>query len=124
MRRRFLLREDFQTTMTQFLEARTYSTPFVEQYVLPMMAAIWSAKPFDVQDFPARHFLRFFENHGLLNLMDRPQWRTVAGGSRQYIEPLVHPFRDRIRTSSPVRSIRRDSRGRHDRDRGRRGRPL
>lgn len=104
----FLRREDFETTMSQFLAARGYSSPFVEQYMLPMMAAIWSARPFDVQDFPARHFLRFFENHGLLNLADRPQWRTIAGGSKQYVEPLARPFRDRIRTSSPVASIRRE----------------
>lgn len=107
----FLRREDFQTTMSQFIAAQRYSTPFVEQYILPMMAAIWSAKPFDIQDFPARHFLRFFENHGLLNLKDRPRWRTVKGGSKSYVEPLTRPFRDRIRTSSPVDSIHRDRDG-------------
>lgn len=107
----FLRREDFQTTMSQFIGAQRYSTPFVEQYILPMMAAIWSAKPFDIQDFPARHFLRFFENHGLLNLRDRPQWRTVKGGSRSYVEPLTRPYHDRIRTASPVEAIRRDRDG-------------
>ncbi len=107
----FLRSEDFGTTISEFMESGRYSRAFAEKYILPMMAAIWSAKPFDVEDFPARHFFRFFENHGLLNLKDRPQWRTVQGGSKGYVEPLTRPFRDRIRTSSPVQSIRRDSDG-------------
>lgn len=107
----FLRREDFETTISEFIETQRYSTDFVEKYILPMMAAIWSAKPFDVEDFPARHFFRFFENHGLLNLKDRPRWRTVLGGSKSYVEPLTRPYRNRIRLSTPVRSIRRDADG-------------
>ena len=104
----FLKYKDYSTTMCEFLALQKYSNQFVERYIIPMMAAIWSAKPFDVEDFPARHFLRFFENHGLLNLTERPQWRSISGGSQSYVGKITEPFRDRIRLSSPIEAIRRE----------------
>jgi predicted NAD/FAD-binding protein len=76
-----------------------------------MTAAIWSAEPGGVFDFPALSLLRFFENHGLLSLRDRPRWRVVAGGSARYVEALVAPFRDRVHLRCPVRAVRRSRDG-------------
>jgi predicted NAD/FAD-binding protein len=87
------------------------SEEFISYYLAPMLSAIWSAAPAEVHDFPAAHFLRFFSNHGLLNLRHRPTWRVVSGGSRSYVEPLSAPYRDRIRLKTPVRSIDRSAQG-------------
>jgi predicted NAD/FAD-binding protein len=89
-------------TLGDVLRAGAYSREFVEHYLVPMGAAIWSAEPENIYRFPAQFFIRFFRNHGLLSINDRPQWRVVAGGSRSYVEALVRPFRDRIRLRSPV----------------------
>jgi uncharacterized protein len=72
-----------------------------------MGAAIWSTEAKLMQQFPARFFIRFFHNHGLLSVNDRPLWHVIKGGSRTYLEPLTRPYRDSIRTSTPVDSIRR-----------------
>jgi hypothetical protein len=93
------------------LERNRYGRLFRDDYILPMGAAIWSTDPARMLAFPARFFVRFFMNHGLLSLDDRPQWRVIRGGSRTYVELLVAPFRDRIRLRSPVRRIRRDGTG-------------
>jgi uncharacterized protein len=86
---------------------RPWSREFREHYLFPMCAAIWSSGLEDVGRFPARSFARFFEHHGMLTVDDRPQWRTVVGGSSAYVERITAPFRDRIRTSTPVKSVRR-----------------
>jgi len=93
----------------EYLRQRQYSREFMEHYIIPMGAAIWSAMPVEMEKFPVRHFVQFFKNHGLLQLKDRPQWKVIKGGSGRYMERLVNPFRDRIRLSSPVRSIRRNA---------------
>jgi predicted NAD/FAD-binding protein len=72
-----------------------------------MAAAIWSAEPRSILEFPVKFLVRFFANHGLLQIKDRPVWRVIKGGSRQYVEKLVAAHRDRIRLNSPVQSIRR-----------------
>jgi predicted NAD/FAD-binding protein len=72
-----------------------------------MGAAIWSTDPERMFDFPARFFVRFLHNHGMLSVNDRPVWRVIRGSSARYVERLVAPFRSRIRLSSPVESIRR-----------------
>jgi predicted NAD/FAD-binding protein len=79
----------------------------VDDYLLPMAGAIWSAQPAAIRDFPARHFGRFFRNHGLLGIADRPQWRTVTGGSREYVRSLVAPLGERLRLRTPVEWVRR-----------------
>jgi predicted NAD/FAD-binding protein len=76
-----------------------------------MVAAIWSAEPGAVLNMPAWFLVRFFKNHGLLQLDDRPQWHVIEGGSREYVKRLVHGHRDRIRLHSPVRSLRRKANG-------------
>jgi predicted NAD/FAD-binding protein len=93
--------------LREVLERGRYGRPFVEHYVVPMGAAIWSTDPQSMLEFPARFFVRFLHNHGMLSVNDRPTWRTVQGGSVRYVEKLVAPFRDRIRLNAPVESIRR-----------------
>lgn len=94
-------------TLGAFLAARGYSRGFLAHYLLPMGGAIWSAPAGRFDEFPAATFLRFFDNHGLLTIAGQPIWRTVVGGSREYVRALVRPFADRIRLATPVQQIRR-----------------
>lgn len=89
-----------------FLRQGQYSRAFINDHLLPMGAAIWSTTAPEMEDYPARAFTRFFDSHGLLLVKDRPQWRTVDGGSREYVDRLTAPYRERIRLSG-VRSVRR-----------------
>ncbi|MHC5212464.1 MAG: NAD(P)/FAD-dependent oxidoreductase [Planctomycetota bacterium] len=98
---------DEELSLGDWLSERRYSRAFVEHYIVPMGAAIWSARPDRMLSFPALAFVRFFRNHGMLSLRDRPQWRVVSGGSARYVERLIEPFREAIRTDSAVASIRR-----------------
>jgi predicted NAD/FAD-binding protein len=84
-----------------------YGRAFIENYIVPMGAAIWSTDADSMLKFPARFFVRFLHNHGMLSVNDRPQWRTIRGGSARYVEKLTAPFRDRIRLGTPVESVRR-----------------
>ena len=95
----------------RFLSEHGYSLDFMNLHLLPVAGAIWSSDPRQMLDYPARCFLRFFENHGLLNFYERPQWRTVTGGSREYVQRLVGDSRMRIMTNCPVRSIERSPLG-------------
>jgi predicted NAD/FAD-binding protein len=72
-----------------------------------MGSALWSAPRADVLGIPASFFVRFFENHGMLSVGDQPEWRVIRGGSAKYVQALIAPFFDRIRTSSPVRRVER-----------------
>jgi len=98
---------DLSLTLGDYLQARGYSRMFIEKFLIPMGAAVWSADPARFLDFPAAAFVQFFTNHGMLNVVDQPTWRVVKGGSRQYVEPLTRPFRDRIRLSTPVERVQR-----------------
>lgn len=100
-----------EIALGDYLIRKRYGTLFRDYYILPMGAAIWSTDPARMLAFPARFFVRFFMNHGLLSLNDRPQWRVIRGGSRAYVERLTAPFRDRIRLRTPVRRLRRDGAG-------------
>ncbi len=93
-----------------WLDANKYGAPFIEDHILPMGAAIWSASVEGMRAFPASHFARFFQNHGLLQLTDRPAWRTVDGGSRNYVSKMVAQLGD-VRLSSAVATISRDAEG-------------
>jgi predicted NAD/FAD-binding protein len=94
-------------TLGDYVENAGFSREFVDHYLVPMGAAIWSSPAARVLDMPAAFFLRFFENHGMLTVDDRPEWRTIKGGSARYVERMTAPFLDRIRLNTPVRSIRR-----------------
>ncbi|MGO2089892.1 MAG: NAD(P)/FAD-dependent oxidoreductase [Oceanisphaera sp.] len=97
-------------TLGRFLSHYGFSEFFIGHYILPMVAAIWSSSLADSRDFPLAFFLRFFNHHGLLNLIDRPQWYVVEGGSRSYIPALTASLTD-IRLNTPVLAIKRDSEG-------------
>jgi predicted NAD/FAD-binding protein len=90
-----------------YLLEHGYSREFRDNYLVPMAAAIWSAEPRSILDMPVTFLVRFFANHGLLQIKDRPVWRVIKGGSRQYVNKLVAAHRDRIRLNSPALSIRR-----------------
>ena len=94
-------------TVGEYLREQGFSEVFARQYLLPMGAAIWSCPCDDFAKFPIRFILEFYANHGLLSLRDRPQWRVIRGGSKTYVERLVEPLRDRIRTTCAVRSVSR-----------------
>ena len=91
-----------------YLRVGKYSSEFIDHYLVPMAAAIWSAEPSQIWRFPAKFLVRFCQNHGLLSIFDRPQWMTVAGGSQRYVEKIIAPFRDRIRVNAAVNSIQRE----------------
>jgi predicted NAD/FAD-binding protein len=90
-----------------WLEQQGFSRHFVERLIVPQASAVWSADPEQMWSFPASFMAEFFENHGMYSLRGRPKWRTVSGGSRSYVEAIVAPWRDRVRTGAPVRRIER-----------------
>lgn len=92
-------------SLGDYLRRGGYSKSFIEWHMIPMACAVWSGKPGEILDFPARTLVRFFANHGFLQVEDRPPWLTVCGGSRAYAEKLIEPLVDRIRTSSPVERV-------------------
>jgi uncharacterized protein len=102
-RRLLASRED--PSLRGWLEEHGYSRAFVERLIVPQAAAVWSADPEQMWRFPARFLAEFFDNHGMLGLTGRPHWRTIAGGSRRYVEQLIAPLR--VRLDTPVREIRR-----------------
>jgi predicted NAD/FAD-binding protein len=94
-------------TLEQYLQKLSLSELFHSHYLLPMAAAIWSSDLNDVNKMPALFFIRFFKNHGLLSVTDRPQWYTLPGGSRSYIEPLTRGFKHAIELNTQVTSVRK-----------------
>ena len=102
-----LLEAAQEIALGDYLANRKYSPQFINDYLIPMGAAIWSTEPARMLAFPARFFVRFFHNHGMLSVDQRPQWRAIRGGSARYVEKLVAPFRQRIRLNTPVETVRR-----------------
>lgn len=98
-------------TLGELLERGRYGRAFQEDHLLPQVGAIWSTSPARARDYPAEALIRFFENHGLLKLLRRPQWRTVAGGSRRYVDALSAAFAGRIRLGSAVTRVVRGGGG-------------
>jgi uncharacterized protein len=92
-------------SIASFLRRGRYSRSFVEQFLVPFGSAIWSADPSTFTRFPMRSYARFMHNHGLLGLPERTPWRTITGGSRQYVDALVAPFGDRVRLATAVHKI-------------------
>jgi len=97
--------------LDDYLDANGYGRAFREDHLYPMAAAIWSTPAAQVGRYPTEAFVRFCENHHLLTLSERPAWRTVTGGSREYVRRLGAALGGRVRTSSAVLSVRRDARG-------------
>jgi predicted NAD/FAD-binding protein len=104
-----LLLQNGNSTLTlgDYLAEQRYSAQFVEHYIIPMGAAIWSADPLHMGQFPAQFFVQFFHNHGMLSVNRRPQWRVIAGGSQQYVKALTRSYQDRIRLRCPVQAVTR-----------------
>ncbi len=98
--------EVFAITLGEYLDDGAFSAPFRDWYLLPMAAAIWSVPLSAVLDFPLPTFVQFCYRHGLLQIFDRPQWRTVVGGARTYVRRMVAELSD-VRLSTPVRRVRR-----------------
>ncbi|MDT0583904.1 NAD(P)/FAD-dependent oxidoreductase [Brumicola blandensis] len=92
-------------TLADFIKQHKLSDVFTQNYILPMCAAIWSTSLEASANFPLAFFLKFFNNHGLLNITNRPQWCTLIGGSSEYIGPLTASFKDKILLNSPVQSV-------------------
>ncbi len=98
-------------TLGDYLGREGYSESFMLDYLLPMGAAIWSAPLREMMGFPAVTFCRFFSNHGLLSINNRPQWSTVLGGSREYVRRLLADSRSSLNLATPVQSLSRDAAG-------------
>ena len=98
---------DDRTSLGDWLAELRFSDGFIRRLIVPQAAAVWSADPEHMWSFPARFLVTFFHNHGMLSLTGRPKWRAIAGGSARYVETLTAPFADRLRLSTPVKSVRR-----------------
>jgi predicted NAD/FAD-binding protein len=102
---------DPELTLGEFLSDLHIGKAMQDDYLLPMAAAIWSCPPQQMQSFPAKSFAQFFNNHGLLNVTDRPQWRTVIGGSQRYVDKLLSSFLGEIIINNGVSKIDRQADG-------------
>ena len=98
-------------SLGQFLAHHGFSPRLADDYLLPMAAAIWSCPTATMRDFPARSFLQFFDNHGLMNVNDRPQWETVLGGSRRYVDHMLSEQRFEAIDRQPINRVERHERG-------------
>ena len=96
------------TTLGDYLLKNNYSTEFIQHFIIPIGAAIWSTVPTDMRNIPAVFFIRFFENHGLLQKINRPNWWVIKGGSKRYVDKIIANFKDKIRLSTPVKNVKRD----------------
>lgn len=103
---------DLDLELGAFLDKHGFGTGIRDNYLLPMGAAIWSAGLTDMPKFPVRFFLRFFNNHGLLNINDRPQWSVIKGGSRSYVEALLARVgKDKLRLKQNIAGVTRQATG-------------
>jgi predicted NAD/FAD-binding protein len=94
-------------TVGEFLRDSGYSQSFCERAIIPEVSAVWSADPAAIWEFPIGFLAEFLENHGQLQLAGRPQWKTIEGGSRVYVERLLEQFSGRVLASAPVASVER-----------------
>lgn len=102
-----LLEADNSVTLGSYLDQKQFSQEFVDWHLIPMGSAVWSTGREKMRDFPAHYLVKFFDNHGFLQVSERPEWRVLLGGSKSYIEPICRPFREKVRLHCPVRGIRR-----------------
>ncbi|MBO9532532.1 MAG: FAD-dependent oxidoreductase [Solirubrobacteraceae bacterium] len=100
-----LLASDDDPTLAAWLEAQRFSRHFIDRLIVPQATAVWSADPAQMWDFPARFLLQFFANHGMLSLVGRPTWHTVAGSSARYVRAITRGLD--VRVSSPVARVAR-----------------
>ncbi|MEM9304700.1 MAG: FAD-dependent oxidoreductase [Pseudomonadota bacterium] len=99
---------DSGPTTGEYLSDHGYGRTFIDDHLVPMASALWSAPPEQVLDFPMKYMVRFFANHRMLQTDDRPEWRVIQNGSNSYIGPLVAGLgADRVRLDTPVSQVRR-----------------
>ncbi|HCW90924.1 MAG TPA: FAD-dependent oxidoreductase [Marinobacter sp.] len=98
-------------TLGEYLNRNGYSRYFRNHYIVPMGAAIWSAPEIILEQFPVRFFLQFFNNHGMLSVDDRPQWRVISGGSAQYVKRMMDRLASGLHLSASVEQVTRDDQG-------------
>ncbi len=106
-----LASDDPGPTTGDYLLQERYSQVFVDDHLIPMASALWSAPPQQILQFPLRYMVQFFANHKMLQLKGRPEWRVIKGGSSSYIKPLIKPFADRIHCRTAISNIRRCDEG-------------
>jgi predicted NAD/FAD-binding protein len=94
-------------TLGEYVAAAGYSRAFTEHYLVPMAAALWSQPAAQVLEMPLAFLVRFLENHGMLSVNGRPEWRVIRGGSQRYVEALIRPLGSRLRLGHPVRTVMR-----------------
>ena len=95
--------------LAEYVDIRGYGSDFLERYLIPMSSAVWSTPPEKMLQFPAITLLRFWYNHGFLGLSTQHPWRTVEGGSREYVKRLTESIQARIHTQTPVKSLHRSN---------------
>ena len=98
-------------TLRDYLQQQKYHNSFLQDHILPMAAAVWSTPTDKVGDFPLSSFLRFCQNHGLLQIKDRPQWFTISGGSCEYVKAITDQTNANFKKNSPIESIVRTADG-------------
>ena len=98
-----------QVTLGQYLDQNLFSESFINHYIIPMGAAIWSTTTKLMMDMPALFFIRFFNNHGLLQIKDRSGWWVIKDGSKEYVKKIIEPFQERIRVKSEIKTIKRSA---------------
>ncbi len=102
-----LLSGDEEISLGDYLKRERYSDFFKKYYILPMGSAIWSSNIKTMMQFPAKFFIQFFNNHGMLNINDRPQWLTISGGSINYVDKMIKPFRKKIKLNQNIKYVER-----------------
>ncbi len=102
-----LLSSDEEISLGDYLKRERYSDFFKKYYILPMGSAIWSSNIKTMMEFPAKFFIQFFNNHGMLNINDRPQWLTISGGSINYVNKMIEPFRKKIKLNQNIKYVER-----------------
>lgn len=98
-------------SLGNYLRSKNYSRFFAENYLLPMGAAIWSSSLQDIEEMPLKFFVQFFYNHGLLDVNNRPQWFTIKGGSRTYVDALLKRCNAKLHLSTPIQQVKRTAHG-------------
>ncbi len=100
---------DDELTLGEYLQQNHYSQTFIDDHILPMACALWSGPPHVLKKYPARYLVAFLNNHQMLQVNDRPKWRTIIGGSDSYVKAFKQQFSGEIRLNSPVKTIVRDN---------------
>lgn len=106
-----LLADEVDVGIYDYLLAEKYSEYFIYEHMMPMVSALWSGDFETVKDYPIYYLLRFMANHNMLQLTGRPQWRTISGGSQNYVKAIENHLQGSVYRNRPVRSVWRDDQG-------------